>query len=64
VSAQGSDATGLVIDRVSFSYTAQETVLRRVSLDVPQGHFVTLLGPSGSGKSTLLRLIAGLDKPG
>jgi len=34
-----------------------------VSLDVPSGDFLALLGPSGSGKSSLLNLIAGLDSP-
>ena len=34
-----------------------------LSMEVPDGAFVTLLGPSGCGKSTTLNLIAGLDKP-
>ena len=34
-----------------------------VTLEVPEGEFLTILGPSGSGKTTLLNLIGGLDKP-
>ena len=34
-----------------------------VSIDVPSGALMALLGPSGSGKSTLLRVIAGLERP-
>ena len=37
------------------------TVLRDISLQVPDGNFTILLGPSGCGKSTLLRIIAGLE---
>lgn len=39
------------------------TALDGVSLTVPDGGFVVLLGPTGAGKTTLLRLVAGLDQP-
>jgi len=39
------------------------TAVHRMSLDIPEGSFVTLLGPSGCGKTTTLRMIAGLLDP-
>src|SRR5438046_2876950 len=39
------------------------TILHPMSLEIPHGRFVAIVGPSGSGKSTLLGLIAGLDAP-
>ncbi|HVN20908.1 MAG TPA: ABC transporter ATP-binding protein [Dongiaceae bacterium] len=47
-------------------YRMGESVIRAVdgvSLSVPSGEFVALLGSSGSGKSSMLNLIAGLDRP-
>lgn len=37
--------------------------LRGVSVDLPRGGFVAVMGPSGSGKSTFLNCAAGLDRP-
>jgi putative ABC transport system ATP-binding protein len=36
-------------------------VLRRITLDIKEGEFVTIMGPSGSGKSTLLSILGMLD---
>ena len=37
--------------------------VREISLEIPRGDFVTLLGSNGAGKTTLLRTIAGALKP-
>jgi putative ABC transport system ATP-binding protein len=38
-------------------------VLQGVTLDIPEGDYLSLMGPSGSGKTTLLNLLGGLDTP-
>ena len=37
--------------------------LNEISLEVPEGDFVAIMGPSGSGKSTLLNILGCLDRP-
>lgn len=41
----------------------QKTVLERISLHVPAGAHIAVMGASGVGKTTLLRIIAGLQQP-
>jgi ATP-binding cassette subfamily B protein len=55
---------GIVFDNVSFRYPGSETwILRHVSLSVPAGSVVALVGENGAGKSTLVKLIARLYEP-
>lgn len=49
-------------EAVSFGYSAHP-VLHELSVSVPAGRLVGVLGPNGSGKTTLLKLLAGLLAP-
>jgi putative ABC transport system ATP-binding protein len=51
------------VSKVVTSGSEKLTILQAVTLTIPSGQFVAVVGPSGSGKSTLLGLIAGLDAP-
>lgn len=55
---------GLFAQEVFYRFSMTEAdVLRGVSLIVPPGRVVALVGPSGGGKSTLLKVLAGLVEP-
>ncbi len=45
------------LDGVEFGYDPNRAILKGVSLTIPAGHRVALVGPSGSGKSTIARLL-------
>ena len=50
------------VDNVTFGYD-QRVILRQISMEVPRGKVVAIMGLSGCGKTTLLRLIGGAIRP-
>ena len=59
-------ATAMIeLDAVTKQFAGKRDVmaLDAVSLAIPRGEMVSIIGPSGSGKSTLLNLVGGLDRP-
>ena len=52
----------VVLNGLSKSFKSVKA-LQDVSMTIPDGAFVVLLGPTGAGKTTTLRLIAGLERP-
>lgn len=56
-----SESCCIRLDHVGKRF-GDKTVLRDISLEVPQAEIFGLLGPSGSGKTTLVKMIAGIDE--
>ena len=55
-------ASAISLQNVSFSY-GRENVLDRVSMELPAGKFIAIVGASGVGKTTVADLIIGLFRP-
>jgi ATP-binding cassette, subfamily B, bacterial len=57
-------AHGITLEDVSFTYPgAERPVLSGVSMHIPAGSVLALVGENGSGKSTLVKLLCGLYQP-
>ncbi|MYM30392.1 ATP-binding cassette domain-containing protein [Duganella sp. CY15W] len=57
VAANDSNAPAVAIRHLNFAYNEGHPVLHNLSLEIPQGDFVGIVGHTGSGKSTLLSLL-------
>ncbi len=61
---QGKINDGIRFDRVSFCYPgSQQPVLKNISLHLPLGEKLAIVGENGSGKTTLIKLLTNLYKP-
>ncbi len=62
--ARGTAKISVQQVRKTFALKDEEFVaLEKVSLDIADNEFVTVVGPSGCGKSTLMNVLAGLEEP-
>ena len=53
----------LSLENISFSFNKNHQILDNISLNIPRGQILGLLGPNGTGKSTIMNIISGVIKP-
>ena len=62
-SSENTEELNIEVKDVSFSYSSGKKILDNLSLTIPQGDYVAIVGRTGCGKSTLLRLLLGFETP-
>ncbi|MGI6227486.1 MAG: metal ABC transporter ATP-binding protein [Peptococcales bacterium] len=55
--------SAVFLDNISFAYSGQNYILHNITLEIPSGQMVGIIGTNGAGKSTLIKIILGLVKP-
>lgn len=55
--AAGTIRGDMRLEDVSFAYSDGREIIRRLSLDMPEGHTVAIVGATGAGKSTVIKLL-------
>src|SRR5688572_26797987 len=53
----------ITFESVSKAYTVEVPALHGVTLTIPTGDFISIVGQSGAGKSTLLKLLSAEERP-
>lgn len=56
-------ANNVILMRGIVKKFGQQTVLRQVDFQIPEGRIIGLIGPSGAGKSTIIKIILGMEVP-
>ena len=56
------ESLSISIENLHFAYEKEREILKDISMDIPSGNFISIVGKSGCGKSTITGLIAGRNK--